>query len=383
MDFFKEPSPHGKTREPNLAVARTFALALALALALAFASVMALAPMPGAHVHASVATKEIEVDYQGLTIQIDGRTIITKDVLGNAVYPFVYGDRTYLPVRALSNALGFGVIWDELGNSVMVTSSGGAGPSFGTPVKLVQTELVVVEYADISVFIDAQRLALANEPFLFKDSVYLPVREIADALGCRVSYDDETCVVSIMTKAGGLALPAPAVPAGPAGQQSAPITASPPSPPETPSSDSQGAFSSSDLAFVVKGATVRLGQNISAVLGILGAPDIYEEAESRAYAGLDKFYSYGGIEVSTQPAKGDLICAIDVFDGTAKTARDIAVGGTLAQIEAAYGKDYTLEDGVLTYWAGAKWNTKTPQLYFWLEKNGNIERFGMSNGKSE
>ena len=115
---------------------------------------------------------------------------------------------------------------------------------------------------------------------------------------------------------------------------------------------------------------------------MLGTPTRYEEIESCAYSGLDKFYVFGKIEVSTLPINGDSICAIDVFDNTASTSKNITAGNTIAQIEAAYGKDYTYENGVLIYWDGPRGNPKTPQLYFMIDRNDKIEAFGIYNGKS-
>jgi len=143
-----------------------------------------------------------------------------------------------------------------------------------------------------------------------------------------------------------------------------------------------GSFSGADMAFVISGKTVRLDQNVSVIKDLLGAPKSCEEVESCAYDGLDKFFVYDGVEVSTLPIDGDLICAIDVLKNTVKTEKGVTIGGSLAQIEAAYGKDYTLENGVLIYWAGPKGNPKTPQLYFMLDRNDNVKTFGMYNGKS-
>jgi hypothetical protein len=266
--------------------------------------------------------------------------------------------------------------------------------------------------------LDGKRLSIANEPFLFDGSVYLPVREIADFLNCTVKYNEATNVIGIAydekaTASGSSAVAAPQTPTQASGTapqtptqasgtapqtQAQPSVTSPPSAPAQPASPAQppadnsaaakpstdgaGSFSSADLAFIIKDKTVKLDQNISVVKDLLGAPKDYEEVESCAYSGLDKFYIFDGVEVRTLPIDGDSICAIDVLKNSVKTAKGITVGSALSQIEAAYGKDYTLENGVLIYWAGPKGNPKTPQLYFMLDKNNAVETFGMYNGKS-
>lgn len=61
-------------------------------------------------------TAEKREDY---TIKLDGTTQTFKDANGKVVYPIVYQGTTYLPVRALSEALDLTVGWD--GNTQTVT----------------------------------------------------------------------------------------------------------------------------------------------------------------------------------------------------------------------------------------------------------------------
>lgn len=48
----------------------------------------------------------------GIHIVIDGQELHPTDVNGNPVDPFVYNGTTYLPIRAVANALGKAVSWD-------------------------------------------------------------------------------------------------------------------------------------------------------------------------------------------------------------------------------------------------------------------------------
>ncbi|MDR0294671.1 MAG: copper amine oxidase N-terminal domain-containing protein, partial [Prevotellaceae bacterium] len=56
--------------------------------------------------------KNIEVSYNNIQLIIDGTKITPKDVNGNIVEPFIYNGTTYLPVRAVGEALGKTVDWD-------------------------------------------------------------------------------------------------------------------------------------------------------------------------------------------------------------------------------------------------------------------------------
>lgn len=56
--------------------------------------------------------KNITVQYDNIKLVIDGATITPKDANGSTVEPFIYNGTTYLPVRAVGNALGKQVSWD-------------------------------------------------------------------------------------------------------------------------------------------------------------------------------------------------------------------------------------------------------------------------------
>lgn len=53
-----------------------------------------------------------DVMNEGVKIVVDGKELIPTDVTGKKVEPLIYQGTTYLPVRAVSNALGKAVYWD-------------------------------------------------------------------------------------------------------------------------------------------------------------------------------------------------------------------------------------------------------------------------------
>lgn len=61
-----------------------------------------------------------ELFYNNIKIYIDGGEIVPKDANGNIVEPFTMNGTTYLPVRAISNALGKDVAWDGATQSVYI-----------------------------------------------------------------------------------------------------------------------------------------------------------------------------------------------------------------------------------------------------------------------
>jgi len=70
---------------------------------------------------ASIA-ETINVTYRNIKIVIDGEELIPKDVNGNIVEPFIYEGTTYLPVRAVSQALDKEVGWNASTNTVNINS---------------------------------------------------------------------------------------------------------------------------------------------------------------------------------------------------------------------------------------------------------------------
>lgn len=63
------------------------------------------------------------LDYANIQIKLNGSTITPKDPNGNIVEPFAIEGTTYLPLRALANALGLEVGWDGATKTVLLNNS--------------------------------------------------------------------------------------------------------------------------------------------------------------------------------------------------------------------------------------------------------------------
>lgn len=61
--------------------------------------------------------------YNNIKIKLNGQELIPKDENGNIIEPFVINGTTYLPVRAIGNALGLDVNWDSASNTVILNSN--------------------------------------------------------------------------------------------------------------------------------------------------------------------------------------------------------------------------------------------------------------------
>ena len=69
---------------------------------------------------AATGSKQLTVSYRDIKIVLDGELITPKDATGAVVEPFVSNGTTYLPVRALCEAIGKPVEWDGATSTVYV-----------------------------------------------------------------------------------------------------------------------------------------------------------------------------------------------------------------------------------------------------------------------
>lgn len=72
--------------------------------------------------NATVGRQTVEVDYNDIKVTLDGQAVALVDANGSAVEPFSIDGTTYLPVRAVSNALGLDVNWDGATSTVILTT---------------------------------------------------------------------------------------------------------------------------------------------------------------------------------------------------------------------------------------------------------------------
>ena len=80
----------------------------------------------------SVGTKRIvsaTLGYRGIKLYMGGKLLSLKDANGKTVEPFLMGGTTYVPVRAIADALGLSVDWNGFANTVILDSGKGYFPS--------------------------------------------------------------------------------------------------------------------------------------------------------------------------------------------------------------------------------------------------------------
>lgn len=95
---------------------------------------------------ASSGSKSIQAVYNNIKIYVDNQLVTPKDANGNTVEPFIYNGTTYLPVRAVAEALNQEVSWDGKTKSVYI----GVQPN-ATETNQIAKNTVIYEKNDIKI----------------------------------------------------------------------------------------------------------------------------------------------------------------------------------------------------------------------------------------
>lgn len=102
--------------------------------------------------------------------------------------------------------------------------------------------------------------------------------------------------------------------------------------------------------FEYKGVSIAMHKEAAPILESLGDNMDYFEAESCAFQGMEKVYTYNGFELYTYEADGiDYIAAIMFLDDSVSTKEGIYLYSSLDDVLKAYGDDYSEELGLYTY----------------------------------
>lgn len=152
---------------------------------------------------AAQSTETVDITYRNIKIVINGTEIIPCDGNGNPVEPFIMNStgRTYLPVRAVANALGLTVGWDNTTSTVSLTSDGSPDYGTGTPASSRVQKTEQITYRDIQIILNGTPLVTESEAFIMNanGSTYLPLRSVAEALGLEVGWDNATNTATLTT----------------------------------------------------------------------------------------------------------------------------------------------------------------------------------------
>ena len=72
---------------------------------------------------AATGTRTLQATYRDIRIVINDVPFTPRDVSGNVVEPFIVDGTTYLPLRAIGEAVDMNITWDGNANTVFLDSN--------------------------------------------------------------------------------------------------------------------------------------------------------------------------------------------------------------------------------------------------------------------
>ena len=137
-----------------------------------------------------------------LAVSVSAKADISVSVNGRAVLfreepkPVILNDRTYVPLRRVLEEMGATVTWNGEERTVTVDSYDNI-----TKIIMAIDDPKIKVYTFTSVFHADEEIVTSDvAPIILNDRTMLPIRVIAEALGAKVTYDDEINRAEIVTK---------------------------------------------------------------------------------------------------------------------------------------------------------------------------------------
>ena len=137
------------------------------------------------------------------TIVIDGKEKNFKRADGSAAFALVYEDSTYLPLRAIGEAIGKNVNWDEDTKTITLEGKRETKDSSNKAVEDKAKNISVQVRKDFTIVIDGKEETFKTfagkriYPLLYDGSTYLPLRAIGQIMDKTVEWDNDTKTVTL------------------------------------------------------------------------------------------------------------------------------------------------------------------------------------------
>ena len=115
---------------------------------------------------------------------------VNNFVVESPVPAQIVNDRTMLPMRSIFERIGAKVTWMESGKIIFATKG-----NLLITMQIDNTTMTVqrIENDEIT------KIELDSPPFIVDGSTIVPVRAVAESLGCSVKWDSQTYTVDIST----------------------------------------------------------------------------------------------------------------------------------------------------------------------------------------
>lgn len=125
-----------------------------------------------------------EVKKTMVAVRVDGKYLHTYD--GSGGEPFIANDRTMIPLRALADAFGFEVEWEQSEQKITLKKD---------------QKSIMMYIGKSEMLVDGQKAAFEEAAPMIKNNItFLPVRQLAEILGAKVDWDENTRTATFTNK---------------------------------------------------------------------------------------------------------------------------------------------------------------------------------------
>lgn len=138
-----------------------------------------------------------------ITIIVDEEESYFKSASGDYVFPILFDDSTYLPLRAIGEIMGKNVNWDEKNKTITLSGERDVYKNTTKEPYAKRDDIKVEVRKDFKIVIDGKEKTFKDAkgnrvyPILFDGSTYLPLRAIGEIMDCDVTWDGDDKSVSI------------------------------------------------------------------------------------------------------------------------------------------------------------------------------------------
>ncbi|WP_165972200.1 stalk domain-containing protein [Paenibacillus piri] len=109
-----------------------------------------------------------------------------QTVFGSGAEPFIENGRTMIPLRALADAFGFEVSWEQSEQKITLKND---------------DKMIILYIGKSDMLVDGEKLKLDEAvPMIKHDLTFLPVRQLAEILGVKVEWDGDTRTATFTDK---------------------------------------------------------------------------------------------------------------------------------------------------------------------------------------
>ncbi|MCJ7856314.1 stalk domain-containing protein [Lachnospiraceae bacterium NSJ-143] len=137
------------------------------------------------------------------TIKIDDEISYFKSADGEYIYPILYNDSTYLPLRSIGEIIGKNVNWDEDTKTITLSGKRDSYKNTSKSSTAKIKDVDVQERRDFTIIIEGDEVNFKDAngkrvyPLLYNGSTYLPLRAVGEIMGSKVGWDGDDKIITL------------------------------------------------------------------------------------------------------------------------------------------------------------------------------------------